>query len=95
MVDLPPVLHWFSGTAEILAAFGLILPAVTRIRPGLTPLAGAGLVLVMFGAAIFHLTRGEFINIATNLVLAALAGFVAYGRWRLSPIEPKEGYGRR
>lgn len=94
MYDLAPALHWFSGTAEILAAIGLILPSLTRVRPMLTPLAAAGLVLVMIGAMVFHFTRAEFINIGSNLVLAALSAFVAYGRWRLHPIETKKGPGR-
>lgn len=86
MYDLSPVLHWMSGTAEILAAFGLILPGLTKIKPYLTPLAAAGLVLVMLGAVAWHASRGEFVNIGTNLILAGLAAFVAYGRWRLSPL---------
>jgi hypothetical protein len=59
---------------------------LTKIQTRLTPLAGAGLVLVMVGALVWHLQRGEFQNIFFNLVLAILAGFVAYGRWRLSPL---------
>jgi uncharacterized membrane protein YphA (DoxX/SURF4 family) len=86
MYELPPVLHWLSGLAEILAGLGLVLPGLTRIQPRLTPLAAAGLVLVMLGAAIWHLSRGEYPNIAMNLLLGALAGFVAYGRWRLRPL---------
>ena len=35
---------------EVLGALGLILPWLTRIRPGLTPLAAAGLVIIMIGA---------------------------------------------
>ena len=89
MYDLSPALHWFSGTAEILIALGLILPAATRIKPRLTSLAGAGLVAVMLGAIVFHLQRGEFINIGTNVVLAAAGGFVAYGRWSLRSISER------
>jgi uncharacterized membrane protein YphA (DoxX/SURF4 family) len=40
----------FIGVAEILGALGLILPGLLRIRPGLTPLAAAGLVIIMIGA---------------------------------------------
>lgn len=86
MYDLSPTLHWISGTAEILAAFGLILPGLTRIKPNLTPLAAAGLVVVMLGAVVWHIGRGEFINIGSNLLLAALAAFVAYGRWVRHPL---------
>lgn len=86
MYELSPGLHYFSGTAEILGGLGLILPSVTKIKPKLTPLAGAGLVVVMLGAAVWHLTRGEATNIVLNLVNAAVLAFVAYGRWRLHPI---------
>ena len=62
MYELPPGLHYFSGAAEILAGFGLILPGLTRIQTRLIPLAALGLVLVMVGAAVWHLTRNELPN---------------------------------
>jgi len=86
MYELSPGLHVFSGVAEILAALGLILPGITKIQPRLTPLAAAGLVLVMVGAAVWHIQRGELPNLLMNGLLAVLAGFVAYGRWKLSPL---------
>ena len=89
MYELSPALHWFSGIAEILGGLGLILPSVTRIQTRLTPLAGLGLVLVMLGALTWHLQRGEAQNIMFNVVLALVAGFIAYGRWKLSPLEDK------
>lgn len=87
MYDLPPALHYFSGTAEILAALGLILPGLTRIQTRLTWLAALGLVVVMLGAAAWHLPRNEAANMVGNLIAAGLAGFVAYGRWRLRPLK--------
>ncbi len=89
MYELSPGLHYFIGTAEILAGLGLILPGLTRIQTRLTPLAALGLVLVMLGAAVWHLSRSEFPNIVMNLILAGLAGFVAYGRWRLNPLKSR------
>lgn len=89
MYELSPGLHYFSGSAEILAGLGLILPGITRIQTRLTPLAALGLVLVMIGAAIWHVMRGEFANIVMNLILMGLAAFVAYGRWKLSPLKDK------
>src|ERR1700739_3858430 len=68
------------GVAEVLGAAGLILPAVTPIAPILVPLAAIGLVLVMLGAAVVHARRKETMNIAVNVVLLALAVFVAWGR---------------
>lgn len=68
------------GVAELLGAAGLILPAVTHIAPILVPLAAIGLILVMVGAAVVHGRRGEAMNIVVNLLLLALAAFVAWGR---------------
>jgi uncharacterized membrane protein YphA (DoxX/SURF4 family) len=86
MYELPTTLHVVAGAAEILGGLGLVLPGLTRIRPELTPLAALGLVVMMAGAAAWHLTRGEVPNIAMNLVLGALAAFVALGRWRIRPL---------
>jgi putative oxidoreductase len=86
MYELSSGLHYFSGTAEILGGLGLILPGLFKIETRLTPLAGAGLVLVMIGAMVWHIQRGEVSNIFINLILVGLAGFIAYGRWRLSPL---------
>jgi len=86
MYDLPRPLHLLSGTAEILASLGLILPGLLRLQTRLTPLAGLGLVAVMLSAAAWHFPRGEYPNIGLNLVLAAASAFVAYGRWRLVPL---------
>lgn len=82
--DLSPPLRIFIGVCELLAAIGLILPGLTKIRPGLTPLAALGLMLIMALAAVFHTQRGE--PIIGNVVLFILAAFVAYGRWRVSPL---------
>jgi uncharacterized membrane protein YphA (DoxX/SURF4 family) len=86
MYELPTTLHVVAGVAEILGGLGLVLPGLTRIRPELTPPAALGLVVVMVGAAAWHLTRGEVPNVAMNFVLGALAAFVAYGRWRIRPL---------
>jgi hypothetical protein len=83
---VPPVLMTFIGSAEILGALGLILPAATGILPWLTPLAAAALALVMLLAASFHATRREYPNLTGNLVLLLVAAFVAYGRWVLAPL---------
>lgn len=76
----------FLGVAEVLAAFGLILPGVTRILPGLTVWAAAGLMVVMASATVLHLSRGEAASAATTAVLFVLVTFVAYMRWKVMPI---------
>lgn len=87
---VPEALVRFIGLSEFAGALGLILPSVTRIRPRLTPLAAAGLVVVMILASGFHLIRGELQAIPINFVLGALAGFVAWGRSKRAPIEARE-----
>jgi uncharacterized membrane protein len=89
MYELSPMLHTVSGAAEILGGLGLILPGLTKIQTRLTPLAALGLTLVMLGAVVYHLQRGEMQNIVTNLILAALLAFVAYGRWKLLPLQDR------
>ena len=86
MAEMPAGVPYFIGTVEILAVLGLILPGLTGIQTRLTPLAGTGLILVMVGAIVWHAQREEFPNIVLNLILAAIAAFVAYGRWRLRPL---------
>jgi hypothetical protein len=72
--SLDPTLRKVIGVAEIAAAFGLILPDLTGILPWLTPLAAAGLVVVMAGAVVFHARRGEpVVSAAVLLVLAVAA----------------------
>jgi len=86
MYELPDGLHVASGIAEILGGLGLILPGLTKIRPNLTVLAAFGLVVVMIGAAVWHASRGEASNIANNVVLAAIMGFIGYTRWKIAPL---------
>lgn len=68
------------GVLEILAVIGLIVPPLLHVGTFLTPLAAIGVILLMTGAAITHLRRGEPANAAGNLVLLLLAAFVAIGR---------------
>ena len=84
-VPLPGPFLRFIGVCEVLGALGLILPGLLRIRPGLTPLAAAGLVIIMIGATVVTLMSGQVAPALIPLVLGLLAAFVAYGRWRLAP----------
>ena len=69
------------GVLEILAAVGLIVPAVLDVAPVLVPLAAVGLGLMMIGAMITHLRRDEAKQAAVNVAYLALAAFVAWGRF--------------
>ena len=82
---LPGLLIRFIGVCEVLGALGLILPGLFRIKPGLTPLAAAGLVIIMIGAVVTTLLSGDVTPALFPLVVGILAALVAYGRWRLSP----------
>jgi uncharacterized membrane protein YphA (DoxX/SURF4 family) len=78
----------FIGVAELLGGLGLILPSALRIKPGLTPLAAAGLLIIMIGAVVITLPGG-LAMFAMPLVVGILLAFVAYGRWKLAPIPPR------
>ena len=76
----------FICTAEILGAFGLTLPGLTGILPWLTPLAATGLVPILGGAVVFHLSRREMPPALLTTVLFALVAFVAFARWLVIPL---------
>jgi uncharacterized membrane protein YphA (DoxX/SURF4 family) len=83
-LPLPGLFVRFTGVVEVLGAVGVILPALLGIRPGLTPLAAAGLVIVMIGAIVYTLAAGDVASALMPLAVGLLAAFVAYGRWRLT-----------
>jgi len=85
-IPLPGLFLRFIGVVEVLGAIGLILPGLLRIRPGLTPLAAAGLVIIMIGATVITLASGDVAMALIPLVGGLLSAFVAYGRWRLAPL---------
>ncbi len=84
--QLPLALVRFIGISEFLGAVGLILPALTKIKPFLTPLAALGLLTIMILAMGFHVSRGEAGALPFNIVLGGLAAFVAWGRTSKAPI---------
>ncbi len=84
--QIPETLVRFIGASELAGALGLILPAATRIKPALTPLAASGLLLIMVLAAGFHISRGEISHLPINAILGLLAAFIAWGRFKKAPI---------
>ena len=80
----------FIGVAELLAAAGLILPGITRILPGLTALAAAGLMIVMSSATVLHIVRGESGSAVSAAVLFVLVSVVAYTRWKVLPLPARQ-----
>ena len=81
-IPLPGLFMRFLGVAEVLGAIGLILPGLLRIRQGLTPLAAAGLVIIMTGATVITALGGGVAAALVPLIVGLLSGAVAYGRWR-------------
>ena len=84
-VPLPGWFLRFIGVCELLGGLGLLLPGWLGIRPGLTPLAAAGLVIIMIGATVITLAPGLGAAALMPALVGVLAAFVAYGRWRLLP----------
>jgi uncharacterized membrane protein YphA (DoxX/SURF4 family) len=84
-IPLPGWFVRFIGVVEVLGALGLILPGLLRIKPWLTPLAAAGLVVIMLGATVLNIVADGVAAGVVPLVIGLLAAFVAYGRWRLAP----------
>ncbi len=86
----PDWLPRLIGALEVAGALGMILPAVTRILPWLTPLAAAGFSLIQILAIGVHASLGETaMTLPMNLILLALSTFVLWGRWKKLPIAPK------
>ncbi len=81
-----PVLVRFIGISEVAGALGLILPAGLRIRPQLTVIAAGALTVVMILAMVYHVSKGEYAAIGTNIVLGILAALITFGRLNKAPI---------
>jgi uncharacterized membrane protein YphA (DoxX/SURF4 family) len=88
-VPMPGAFLRFIAVAEVLGAIGLVLPSLLRIKPGLTPLAAAGLAIIMIGATVVTLTYMGITMALVPLVVGVLLVFVAYGRWRVAPQEAR------
>jgi uncharacterized membrane protein YphA (DoxX/SURF4 family) len=86
ILAVPRPLMTTIGVLEILGGIGIILPSMTRIAPILTPIAASAVVVLMVLAAAFHVRRNEMPAIASNVVLGALAAFVAFGRFVAAPL---------
>ncbi len=84
-MPMPALFLRFIGLCEVLGALGLMLPRLLGPRPGLTPLAAAGLVIIMIGATVVTLMTGDVTKALIPLAAGLLSAFVAYGRWRMAP----------
>ncbi|MGN6733587.1 MAG: DoxX family protein [Candidatus Binatia bacterium] len=84
-IPMPGLFLRFIGVCEVLGGLGLVLPWLLGIRPGLTPLAAAGLVIIMIGATATTILTGQIAISLLPFTVGILCLFVAYGRWRLTP----------
>jgi len=84
--DFPLWFLRFIGVCEVTGALGLLLPGIFRIRTGLTPLAAAGLVIIMIGATTVTAVWMSVALALMPLTVGLLAGWVAYARWRSVPL---------
>jgi hypothetical protein len=92
-VALPGAFLRFLGTAEVMGAFGLILPGLFGIRPRLTTLAASGLLIIMIGATTISLIFGGVSMAELPFVVGLLATFLVYGRTRLAPLPARRARG--
>ncbi len=83
---LPAVFLRFIAVMEILGGLGLVLPGMLHIQVKLTPLAAAGLVIIMIGAVVVTIQTMGVAMAVLPFVTGVLASFVAYGRWRVVPL---------
>jgi uncharacterized membrane protein YphA (DoxX/SURF4 family) len=82
-MEIPYLLLLFIGVCELAGAAGVLLPALTRTKPWLTPLAAFGFVVLQVLAIGFHLSRGETEVLPMNVIALAVAAFVVWGRvWK-------------
>jgi len=88
MGEVSPGFLYFTALADFAGGVGVLLPSLTRIKPGLTVAAALGCIALQASAIVFHFSRGEGANTPFNFLLVALAAFVAWGR-RKVPIAPR------
>lgn len=88
--QVPESFLYATGVIDLLGGLGIVLPSLTRIKPGLTVLAALGCTALQICAILFHLSRGEAANTPFNFLLVALALFVFWGRRYRAPLAPRE-----
>lgn len=89
MAQVSPTFLYITAVFDLLGGLGIVLPSLTRIKPGLTVLAALGCAALQACAIAFHVSRGETKSTPFNLLLVALALLVAWGRRGRAPIFPR------
>jgi hypothetical protein len=86
--QLPAAVVRGLGMVDIAGGVGIFVPALTRIKPGLTVLAALGCVVLQVCAMSFHISRGEIAAAPVNVIFLALSAFVLWGR-RAKPVQAR------
>lgn len=86
-IVLPAMFLKFIGLCEVIGAFGLILPGIFKRQQQLTPLAAIGLTIIMIGAVVITLMGPGFKFAISPLITGLLCALVAYGRWKVRPLQ--------
>lgn len=84
--QVSPAMVATIAVVDLLGGIGVLLPSLTRIKPGLSVLAAIGCAVLMLAAVVFHALRGEGANTPFNFVLLGFSLFVAWGRRSKAPI---------
>ncbi|NVJ22423.1 MULTISPECIES: DoxX family protein [Myxococcus] len=87
--QVPAAFLYATAVVDLLGGLGIVLPSLTRIKPGLTVLAALGCAALQGSAILFHISRGESANTPFNFLLVGLSLFVAWGRRSRAPIPPR------
>lgn len=85
-IVFPMAFLYFIAACECLGALGLVLPGLFRVRTMLTPLAAAGLTIIMIGATVVSIMG---MGIAMGIfpgVVGIVTAWIAYGRTRIAPL---------
>lgn len=85
----PEILLRGTGFIDLCGGLGILLPSLTRIKPGVAVLAAVGLIALQVCAITFHLSRGEAFVTPINFIALFLALFIVWGRGRKIPVQPR------
>jgi hypothetical protein len=85
-VVFPMAFLYFIGVCECLGALGLILPGLMRYRTWLTPLAAAGLTVIMIGATWVSIVAMGAAAGIVPAVVGIVTAWISYGRTRIAPL---------
>jgi hypothetical protein len=87
--QVAPSFLYVTAVVDLAGGVGILAPSLARIRPGLAVLAALGCAALQVCAIVFHVSRGEVVNTPFNMLMVALALFVAWGRRVRFPVAPR------